>query len=111
MDEDKLASLMLKAAVRRALATDNPSDEETRASLLDLLADRLEWVSEYGLGEKIQKIWNPDYQPPRPPPPRVSATVEPGVCYGPPEPAWSVGLTPTFQKSIGRNRCSAMLPW
>lgn len=101
MDEDNRASRLAefylhiaKRDVYLALKNHIVEDEDIRAGLTEFLEDKLEWVSDVTLIDKIQKVWNPEYQRP----PRIS---EPGVCYGPPpEPEWFVGLTPAFERSI-----------
>ena len=83
---------------RRSIAVDS----NIQAGLMEFVRGRVEWIFDYGLVDKIQKIWNPDYEPAPRARTAEPAPSEPGICYAPLEPAWFIGLTPTFQKSIKR---------
>jgi hypothetical protein len=102
-DEDIGVSESAKLDLCLAFTRHTILDEDLRASVMEYFEDRLQWVYKHNLLDYVQTIWNPDYQPEpierRP----VCAPEEEGV-YAPPPRPWSVGLTPTFQKSINQGR-------
>jgi mRNA interferase RelE/StbE len=65
---------------------------------------KIKWVPRWNIHEHLERIWDPEYQPPRidptpPSPRRARDDSVSGVALSMPA-QWYVGLTSTFEKSI-----------
>ncbi len=64
----------------------------------------IEWVARWDIYERLERIWDPEYEPPAvalAPPSPAGEENGAGLCFDMPvEEPWHVGLTPGFEKSI-----------